>query len=527
MAKYGTITSSGVAIASNIKRGAGSPNGSVSGSVGDIYQRTDGSGQTYSCQGGTAWVDLSVSAGSPTLSQVLTTGNTAGGTDIILDSGANLIGTDGTLGVGFTVRAGAGTTGAGGLLFVSGGDSGSGAGGNLILSAGTGSPSGDVFVLGAQCVFNVGSGTALTIDTSSRAHFENNMAVGGVAPNSYRLNVSTTDVPVAIFETSSSSLSNVTIANTSSSFGAGMQLVLRSESASLGDPYLQFDIVGGATWSVGPDNSGSDEFVISNGASLGNDKVLQISDTTQNVTWNAGSTFEVDTVASNALLIDSSQNTFLRGQLFVEGAYAQISGAAATDGSSYPTVEIRNTLNTSGWTINQPWASLDFYSEDTSGFGPGVRAAIRAVNKSDTQTQVGLKFFVSNTGSFVEAMDISANGDIQARRNLIVEGQLLSELVTTADAASIVTNLDEGNVHQITLGGNRTLAVPSNPIPGSRYTWIFRQDGTGNRTLAFNSIFHFPDGIAPVLSTAPNAVDKMECVYDGSAYLCTVALNLS
>lgn len=56
----GTLTVSGNATASNFKRGAGSPEGSVSGSVGDIYLRTDGGAGTTmyvkeSGTGNTGW----------------------------------------------------------------------------------------------------------------------------------------------------------------------------------------------------------------------------------------------------------------------------------------------------------------------------------------------------------------------------------------------------------------------------------------------------------------------------------------
>jgi hypothetical protein len=41
------------------------------------------------------------------------------------------------------------------------------------------------------------------------------------------------------------------------------------------------------------------------------------------------------------------------------------------------------------------------------------------------------------------------------------------------------------NNFSVTLGGNRTLANPSNQTAGQSGTIVMTQDGTGSRTLAF------------------------------------------
>ena len=38
------------------------------------------------------------------------------------------------------------------------------------------------------------------------------------------------------------------------------------------------------------------------------------------------------------------------------------------------------------------------------------------------------------------------------------------------------------------------------------------QDGTGSRTASFNSVFKFAGGTAPTLSTAANAVDRIDYI---------------
>jgi hypothetical protein len=95
-------------------------------------------------------------------------------------------------------------------------------------------------------------------------------------------------------------------------------------------------------------------------------------------------------------------------------------------------------------------------------------------------------------------------------------------IVSLTDAATVNTDASQGNVFAVTLGGNRTLGAPTNLGSGGTYLWIVTQDGTGARTLAYNSIFKFPNGTAPGLSTEANATDVLSCVYSGSVLLCNL-----
>lgn len=94
---------------------------------------------------------------------------------------------------------------------------------------------------------------------------------------------------------------------------------------------------------------------------------------------------------------------------------------------------------------------------------------------------------------------------------------------TLTDAASIAWNVTNGVSAQVTLGGNRTLAAPTGLSAGSTYALIVRQDATGGRTLGYNSIFKWPGGVAPVLSTAANAVDVLTFLYDGTSLYGNIA----
>jgi hypothetical protein len=87
---------------------------------------------------------------------------------------------------------------------------------------------------------------------------------------------------------------------------------------------------------------------------------------------------------------------------------------------------------------------------------------------------------------------------------------------TLTDGASIAWDVDSGVFATVTLGGNRTLANPTNL--GSSGTLILKvvQDGTGSRTLAFGANYLWPGGSAPTLSTDADAVDVLFFVTDGT-----------
>lgn len=91
--------------------------------------------------------------------------------------------------------------------------------------------------------------------------------------------------------------------------------------------------------------------------------------------------------------------------------------------------------------------------------------------------------------------------------------------VALTDGSSIATNAALGNTFTVTLGGNRTLANPSNLVAGGTYQWIVTQDSTGGRTLSFGSDFTWPGSTAPALSTTPSASDLISCVASSTSNL--------
>ena len=86
------------------------------------------------------------------------------------------------------------------------------------------------------------------------------------------------------------------------------------------------------------------------------------------------------------------------------------------------------------------------------------------------------------------------------------------------DGPSVAWDLDRAPTAVLVLGGNRTLASPTNQVAGYVYGYRLTvvQDATGGRTLAWGGAFKFPGGAAPTLTAAANAVDEFTFTSDGT-----------
>lgn len=105
-------------------------------------------------------------------------------------------------------------------------------------------------------------------------------------------------------------------------------------------------------------------------------------------------------------------------------------------------------------------------------------------------------------------------------------GAQIGSITALTDGATITPDFSANNSFSVTLGGNRTLANPTNIVAGQSGVFIITQDGTGSRTLAYGSYYKFPGGTAPTLTTTASAVDmiayfvgsstQIDCVFIGN-----------
>ena len=87
---------------------------------------------------------------------------------------------------------------------------------------------------------------------------------------------------------------------------------------------------------------------------------------------------------------------------------------------------------------------------------------------------------------------------------------------TLTDASTISWDASANQVTSVTLGGNRTLGAASNQVDGGVYVISIIQDGTGSRTVTFNSNYKFVGGSAPTLTTDASARDVLVFVSNGT-----------
>jgi len=95
------------------------------------------------------------------------------------------------------------------------------------------------------------------------------------------------------------------------------------------------------------------------------------------------------------------------------------------------------------------------------------------------------------------------------------------------DGATITPDFSAANNFSVTLGGNRTLANPSNITAGQSGVIVITQDGTGSRTLSFGSYWKFPAGTAPTLTTTASKTDTLVYYCESSTRISAqVLLNM-
>ena len=93
----------------------------------------------------------------------------------------------------------------------------------------------------------------------------------------------------------------------------------------------------------------------------------------------------------------------------------------------------------------------------------------------------------------------------------------IMRVIAMTDGATITPDGDASDIATVTLGGNRTMAAPTGtPLDGQPLTFRIKQDATGSRTLTWNSIYTFPGGTAPILSTTANATDILGFQYNAA-----------
>ena len=101
--------------------------------------------------------------------------------------------------------------------------------------------------------------------------------------------------------------------------------------------------------------------------------------------------------------------------------------------------------------------------------------------------------------------------------------------LTAANVSTATVTIDMASSchHTVDMNGNKTFAAPSNQAVGQSGSIFLTQDGTGSRTASFNSAFKFNGGTAPTLTTAANAIDRIDYIIKSSNVIhCSLSLDV-
>ena len=193
-------------------------------------------------------------------------------------------------------------------------------------------------------------------------------------------------------------------------------------------------------------------------------------------------------------------------------------------------IDVTGTVVSDGLTVDTDTLAVDS-TNNRVGIGTAAPQELLHLQKTGCSTirfqNPGVRVWNigNNSTSFVfydstaaaERMRIDSSGNVgigtaSPVKRLTISGASNGNITTLTDAATITPNLDSSDMFTVTLGGNRTLANPSNIDAGQTGSIFIVQDGTGSRTLAWGSYWDFAGGTAPTLSTAAGAVDRVDFI---------------
>ncbi len=183
-------------------------------------------------------------------------------------------------------------------------------------------------------------------------------------------------------------------------------------------------------------------------------------------------------------LVDVSSSQTLSGKTLTAPKIANAGFIADANGNE------QIIFNTTASAVNE----VEITNADTGTTGPLIKAS--------GETNVDLRLAGKGTGAIHATT--GTYGDITA----------------DADGATVTFNLATSNVHGVTLGGNRTLAL-SNEHVGQIFTLRLLQDGTGSRTVTWFTTIKWAGGAAPTLTTTASKADTFVFIvtsagnYDG------------
>lgn len=191
-----------------------------------------------------------------------------------------------------------------------------------------------------------------------------------------------------------------------------------------------------------------------------------------------------------------------------------------------PPVPSAQTLDDRGSILSQPWQQW-FIT---------VRDKVNALNTTLINIGKNGVSWGTITGSLSSQTDLNtalvSKADL-AQANVFTQQQAVTPYrANISGAVSIdLSAIAKSNNLHLTLTGNVSSFVLTNPVDGGVYNIRFIQDSTGGRTMPTmtGGVFKFSGGIAPTFSTTANAVDFMSMEYGSTegTYMCAFSTGMA
>ena len=183
------------------------------------------------------------------------------------------------------------------------------------------------------------------------------------------------------------------------------------------------------------------------------------------------------------------------------------------------TISTASKVSNSATTATNLNTASAIVARDASGnFTAGtITAALTGTASSATILATARTITIGNTGKTFDGSaavtwtltEVGAAGTAVNNTFTVAQRASISALT---DGATITPDFSAANNFSVTLAGSRTLANPTNQVAGQSGSIFITQDATGSRTLAYGTNWDFAGGTAPTLSTAANAIDRIDYI---------------
>lgn len=150
----------------------------------------------------------------------------------------------------------------------------------------------------------------------------------------------------------------------------------------------------------------------------------------------------------------------------------------------------------------------------TPAAGVTVRSTDGLMRTRTQHAEVALIYLGSDQWLLTGERNAAALSYASTSTSNVFTGQQSMPFVDLAYSATMTIDANVGNNRRVTMTGNGTLANPTNLSSGVVLNIRVRQDATGGRTLSYGSMWTWPGGTAPTLSTSANAIDMICAIYE-------------